>query len=64
LSLRDSEPYDPECGNCGHPFSFHYDEEEKVDEHACDYCNRLRIQCGCQTFGDFAFEPEPIMPWD
>jgi len=58
------EPDDPECGHCGHPWTYHYEDEDKIDEHACDYCDNKRVQCGCEEFGDFAFEPELVMPWD
>jgi len=45
--------YDPECENCGHPFSFHYDE--KTDGYACDYCDNKRVQCDCDAFADYPF---------
>jgi len=64
LSLRDSEPYDPECGNCGHPFSFHEDDEAKINGCTCDHYNWNSELCGCTKFGDFAFEPDPVMSYD
>lgn len=53
------EPYDPYCGNCGHKYSDHLDD----DDYLYDSNGMVVSVCGlkkcyCSEFGDFEYEPD------
>jgi hypothetical protein len=61
------EPNDPECENCGHKFSEHYENEDIKKEMTSDIvlaCDRLifelgeKVQCKCKKFIEGKFCPD------
>ncbi len=62
--------YDNMCASCGHPYSYHYEEEDieytrDGEVRACDHTNgrgsdeeRLRLRCTCEKFMEGEYEPD------